>query len=119
MFLPRVVWLLGRDGVEARVGTEHLWYHHGAIGLLVVLQNGNHHTRKSQPGAIYGVGQLRALSLGGPVADTGSPSLEVGASGAGTDFKPLLAASGPDFNVVSLGRLETDVPRAELEHPVR
>ena len=45
---------------------------------------------------------------GRPIADISSSSLEIGAGGAGAYLEPFLATGRPDFDIIRLGRTETD-----------
>ena len=66
--------LVGRDHnfQAAHVGLQHLGDGHGAIGLQMVLQEGDQHTRRSHAGVVQGVGQigLAVLALDADVQAT-------------------------------------------------
>ena len=61
----------------AHVRTQNLGDRDGAVGVLVVLQNGSHGTTSRQAGTVKGVQVTRALEvLGVAVLDVGAAGLE-------------------------------------------
>ena len=67
--------LVGRDHdlKAAHVGLQHLGDGHGAVGLQVVLQECDQHTRRCHAGVVQGVGQigLAVLALDADVQTAG------------------------------------------------
>ena len=86
--------LCGLDDLyTAHIGHQRLRDHHGAVLLLVVLQDGSHGAAHSQAGAVQGVDEL-GLGLGIPAElDVGTARLIVKAVGAGRNLT-ILALTG-------------------------
>ena len=79
--------LVGRDHnfQAAHVGLQHLGDGHGAIGLQMVLQEGDQHTRRSHAGVVQGVGQI-GLAVLALDADVQAACLCIAQVGAGADL---------------------------------
>ena len=85
-------------GLAAHVRLKCFGDGYGAIGLKVVLQEGNEHTGRGNAGVVQGVCQsgFAVLVL---VADLQAACLCVTQIGAGADLKVLLLTGGPGFDV--------------------
>lgn len=68
---------LANDFHAAHVGSQHLWYNHRAIGLLIIFQNGNDNARQRQARSIERMDKFRAFAFSRAIADIGAPRLEV------------------------------------------
>ena len=79
---------LGHDLLHAaHIGTQNLGDRDGAVGILIVLQNGGHGAAGRQAGTVESVQVARTLEvLGVAILDVGAASLEVTAVGAGADL---------------------------------
>src|SRR3990170_3165368 len=108
---------LGPDHVQAaHPGPQHLGNDDGAIGLLVVLENGDQRPRERQPRAVervhhFGVGARAA-------AEAGAASLEVAAVRNRRDFQPLAATRSPGLHVIGLAGGEAQITGAESLYSV-
>ena len=79
--------LRDQNFLAAHVGTQHLGDGDGAVGLQVVLQEGDQHTGGSHHGVVQGVGQVGALlALNAHLQASG---LGVAQIGAGADLEEL------------------------------
>src|SRR5262249_22870647 len=97
---------------------QHLGYHHGAVGLLIILQDGEDRSRHGHRRAVERVNQARTFLPGGLGADIELPRLVVGAvRGAGhLAVFPLLAAPRhPRLQVVLAVRRPSQVPGAGVD----
>ncbi len=103
------------DGFAVHVGLEGVGDADGAVGLLVVLEDGEIGAADGEAAAVEGVDELGFLGAFGLVADVGAAGLEALEVGAGGDLAVGLLAGEPDFEVVGLGGAEAHVAGAE-EH---
>lgn len=87
----------------SHIREQYRGHSYAAIRLLVIFQHSNEDARQGQTRTIEGMNKLRFGPGPGPIADTSPASLEVGAIAATADLQPLLATSGPHFNIVGLG----------------
>src|SRR5690606_11807632 len=67
------------NSIFAYPRTEHLGNHDAAVGLLVVLENGDNGPRYRDGCSVESVGELGSLGLGGLVANAQPPRLVIGA----------------------------------------
>ena len=89
---------------------------HGAVGLLVVFEDGEPGAADGQSAAVDGVDEfVFTFAAGGLEADVGATRLEAFEVGAGRDFAIELLARKPDFEIEGLGGGEAGVGGAE-EH---
>ncbi len=108
--------LLFRDkGLAVHVGDEDLGDSDAAIGLLVILEDGDVGAPYSEARAIEGVEIFGFFCAGGAVADVCAAGLEVGEVGTGADLAVEALAGQPDFEVVGLRGAEAHVAGRE-EH---
>ena len=103
------------DGFAVHVGDQGVGDADGAVGLLVVLEDGEVGAADGEAAAVEGVQELGLLRAGGAVADVGAAGLEALEVGAGADLAVELLAGEPDLEVVGLGGGEAHVAGAE-EH---
>ena len=85
----------------AHVGLQHLGDGHGAIGLQMILQEGDQHTRRSHAGVVQGVGQI-GLAVLALDADVQAACLCIAQVGAGADLEVLLLAGAPGLDITAL-----------------
>src|SRR5579863_551375 len=93
--------------------STHIWAKRfrnedGAVGLLVVFDDGEPGAAHGKPAAIdgmhkLGLGGLAGLSGGGPVANIGAARLKGFEVGTGRDFAVEVLARKPDFEVIGFG----------------
>src|SRR5581483_5284869 len=91
---------------------------HGAIGLLVILENGQPGAAHGEGAAIQSMNEFRLRLALGAVADIGAPRLKRLKIRAGGDFAEKLLAGEPDFDVVSFGRSKAHIAGTERDHTV-
>src|ERR1039458_5914142 len=107
---------------SAHIWTKKLGDKYGAIGLLVVFDNGEPGAAHGETAAIEGMHELRfglcARRGCGAVADVGTARLKGVEVGAGRDFAIKILARQPDLEVVRLGGGETGVAGAEEDAAV-
>ena len=72
------------------VRAQHFGHDDGAIGLLVILQNGDDDARQGQAGTVERMDEFRFFPFRGPIANIGPSGLEIPEEGTGTAFEPLL-----------------------------
>src|SRR5208337_3632769 len=101
--------LLRRYAIAANVRTQHFRDHHAAVGLLVVLDDGNPRPPNCQSAAIERVHQFRFLAAFGPVANVCPPCLEIRKVRARGNLAEETLSRQPHFDVIGLGRRETQV----------
>src|SRR5262245_10763152 len=89
-----------------------------AVGLLIVLQDGDQGPPHGETRTVERVRVLRLPLRLRAVADVGAPRLEVLAVGARGDLPVRVLAGQPDLEVVGLGRREAHVPGAEGDDAV-
>ena len=89
------------DLQAAHVGLQHLGDGHAAVGLEVVLQEGDQHTRRRDAGVVQGVGQV-ALAVGALDADVQAAGLGVAQVGAAAHLEVFLLAGAPRLDVAAL-----------------
>ncbi len=95
------------------VRAKHFGDLEGAVFLLVVVADTDHHARCGEARTVQRVNvDVLAADLG---LDVGAACLVVFEVGAGADFEPLLFDRGVDFQVVALGGTETEVTLTEGE----
>src|ERR1017187_7265809 len=79
--------VLGRDeGFVVHVGDEDFGDADGAVGLLVVLEDGEIGASDGEAAAVENVDELGFFLAGGAVADVGAAGLEGFEVGAGADL---------------------------------
>ena len=106
------------DFLSAHVGSEDLGDRHGAVLVLVVLEDGDHGPWQGETGSVQGVDEL-ALEVGlGPVLDPGPPGLEIREVAARGCLEPRILSGRVELQVVALGAREAHVPGAEQQDPV-
>ena len=81
------------DLEAAHVGLQDLGDGDAAVGLQMVLQEGDQHTRRSHAGVVQGVGQI-GLAVLALDADVQAACLCIAQVGAGADLEVLLLAGG-------------------------
>ena len=74
-----------QHGLTAHVGAQNFGDGHGAVGLQVILQEGDQHTRRGHAGVVQRVGQL-GLAVLILKADAQAAGLGVAEVGAGADL---------------------------------
>ena len=87
--------------LAAHVGAKNLGNRHRAVGVEVLLEERYDEARQSDTRAVQRVDELR-LAVGILEAAVEAPRLVVGEAAAGADFKPLLFARSPKFEVIAL-----------------
>ena len=103
-----------RDDFEAaHIGTQDGGDDDGAVGLLVVFEDGHHGTAGGKAGAVQGMHEFRLAAALGTEADIGAAGLEVHTVGAGRDLAVHALTGQPHFHVVGLGGTEAHVAGAE------
>ena len=91
--------LLGEQFFRAaHVGAEDLGDYHRAVGLEVVLQEGDEHPGRSHAGVVEGMAELGFAGLV-LIADTEPPGLGIAQVGAGADLEVFLLPGGPGLDV--------------------
>src|SRR5262247_1917912 len=94
---------IGLDHLDAaHIGHQRLGQRHGPIGLLVVLQDGDHCPADSEAGAVQRMHEARALLAGLAHARLHPPGLELAAVGTAGDLSIGLLAGQPHLDVVGL-----------------
>src|SRR6185295_15941215 len=107
------------DPCEAsEVGAEGVGQEDGAVGLLVVLEDGDERPADGEARAVERVEEARLAAVRGAVAEVGAPGLEVGAVRAGGDLAVGVLAGEPDFEIVGLGCGEAHVAGREADAAV-
>src|SRR5687767_10480712 len=105
--LPRGSSAIGSDMVEApHIGAQRMRDAHAAIGLLVVLENGDHRAADGEGRSIEGVNIAGAARFGGwAIARLHAPRLEIAADRTRGDLPIGFLPRQPDFDVIGhLGR---------------
>ena len=107
--------LLGGDAFEpAHIGAKRFRNEDGAVGLLVVLENGEPGASDGEAAAIDGVDEFGfRFATGGLETNVGATGLEAFEVGAGRDFAIELLARKPDLKVEGLGRGKAGIASAE------
>ena len=98
-----LVLLIGGDHdlQPAHVRLQHFGDGHTAVGLQMVLQEGDQHTRRCHTGVVQGVGQI-SLAVLALDADVQAACLCVTQIGAGADLEVLLLAGAPSLDIAAL-----------------
>ena len=102
----------------AHVGPEHLRDDYRAVGLLVVLEDGDHRPRQGDAGTVE---RVRIVSFAASIAakaNIGPPRLVVIGIRNRRHFEPLARAGRPRVQVIRLGHREAKVTRAQRQHLV-
>ena len=81
------------DLEAAHVGLQHLGDGDAAVGLQMVLEECDEHTRRSHAGVVQGVGQI-GLAVLALDADVQAACLCIAQIGAGADLEILLLTGG-------------------------
>ena len=97
----------------AHVGEERVGDEDGAVGLLVVFDDGGHGAPYGESRAVQGVDEFGLFLWAAAEFDVRPPRLIVKAVGAGRDLPIAALRRHPNLDVVGLGRGEAHVPRAE------
>ena len=102
---------------DAEVAAQRLGNEHGAVGLLIRLQQRDVEPRQRGAGAVERVAELvfPVLVL---EAQRHAARLEVAEIRAARHFEIGVLAGRPDFDVVGLRRAEADVAGAEFDDAV-
>ena len=87
-----------------------------AVGLLVILQKSHQGSAHSQSGSINGMDQFRFGPSLPAETDVGPAGLEIFKVAAGGYFPIKILSREPDFNIVGLGRSETEITGTETDH---
>src|ERR1039458_1319392 len=98
-----IYYIMAEEGFVVHVGNEGRGDADGAVGLLVVLEDGEVGASDGEAAAVEGVDELGFLLAGGAEANVGAAGLKALEVGAGADFAVKLLAGQPDFEVVSFG----------------
>ena len=103
-----------KDFLTAHVGTQHLGDDDAAVGLEVVLEERDEHTRGGNTGVVERVGEviLAVLALD---ADVQAACLRVAEIRAGADLKILLLARAPRLDVAGLDLQIGEIAGAALK----
>lgn len=105
------------DGGGAEIGNEGFGDFDGAIGLLVLLEEGDVEAGEGGAGAIES--ERKAIfPIGVFEAGAHAACLIIAEAGAGGDFEVFAVAGGPDFDVVGFGCGLADIAGAELDDAV-
>src|SRR4029077_3462617 len=97
----------GRDTVGVHIRLQRLRNAHAAVGLLIILHDGNPRTPYSQCAAIQRVKKFSLVLSLGTIADIRAPCLESLEVRARRNLAEKILPRQPDFNVISLGRRES------------
>ena len=89
------------DLEAAHVGLQDLGDGDAAVGLQMVLEECDEHTRRSHAGVVQSVGQI-GLAILALDADVEAASLCIAQVGAGADFEVFLLAGAPCLDVAAL-----------------
>src|SRR6202795_2460376 len=108
----------GRDAVGAHVRLQRLRNAHAAVGLLIVLQNGNPRTSYRQRAAIQRVKKFSLVLSLRTVADIRPPCPKSFEVRARRNLAKKILSREPDFNVISLGRRESHIGGTQRDHAV-
>ena len=101
------------------VRTEDFRYDDGAVGLLVVFQDGGNGTAYGEAGAVEGMDVFRFVLRRAAEADIGTASLEIFRVGTRRDFAVFALRREPYFDVEGLSSGEANVAGAEANDVVR
>src|SRR5699024_1883987 len=85
----------------------------GAVFVLIVFKQCSHRTADGKAAAVQSMEQFWLGSLIAFEFDVSAPRLEICHVGNRADFLVVAVARQPHFNVVCLGRAESDVPGTE------
>ena len=111
------IWTRSARGA-AHVGPQDLRDGDAAVGLEVVLQEGDEHPGRRHHGVVQGVGQVQ-LAVRALDADLQPAGLGVAQVGAGADLKVFLLPGGPGLDVAGLDLQIRQVAGAALQLPHR
>ena len=100
--------------LAAHVGTQDLGDQDGAVGLQVVLQEGNQHAGRRHAGVVQSVAQLH-LAVLILVADAQATGLSIAQVGAGADLEIFLLPGRPSLDVAALDLQVGQVAGAALQ----
>lgn len=100
---------LANFGVAVHVRNEGFRDRDAAVFVLVVFEDRSQRTANSQTGAVQRVHEAH-FAVGVTETQVGTAALEIEEVGAAGDLTIFAVAWQPDFEVVGLGRAETDVP---------
>ena len=107
--------LLDLGGAE--VGDEGLGDLDGAVGLLVLLEDGDEEAGEGGAAAVEGVAE-DVFAVAVLEAELHAAGLVVAEAGAAGDLEVFVLAGGPDFDVVGFGGAEAEVAGTELDEAV-
>src|SRR5437764_13323811 len=95
--------LLRGNPVSIHISTQDFWNQHAAIGLLIVLKNGQPGASDGQTAAVQRVHELGLLAAFRTPADIGAARLVGFKVRAGRNLAEKLLPRQPYFQVVGLG----------------
>src|SRR5512140_374398 len=116
---PRIRLLGWAQEIAAEVRAEDVRDRDGAVGPLVVLEEGDDRARECKRRAVERMYEARLLSRRGPVANVRATSLKVAEVAARRDLEPLPHAGCPQLEIVGLGRREARIAGGEQQHAIR
>src|SRR6185437_4431786 len=111
--------LLGFDAfLVIHVFTERFGDGHGAVFVLVELQDGNENTRGSDDGVVEGVGK-EGFAFSGFVAEVTAAGLKIVEAAGAVGFAVGISGGHPGFNVDHGGVFGAQVAGAALQQAIR
>ena len=103
-----------QHSLAAHVGAQHFGDGHSAIGLQVVFQESDQHTRRGHAGVVQGMSQLR-LAVLILIADVQAACLGITQVRAAANLKILLLAGAPGFDIAALDLQVSQIAGAALQ----
>src|SRR5690349_5668718 len=107
------------EPLGSQIGNERPWDSHGAVGLLVGLEQGRDRARQGDARGVERMRELRFGARGRPVTDVGAARLEIGERARARHLEPLSDTRRPHLEIVLLGGGEPEVADGHEHHTVR